>query len=44
MMPQGRSAAELTRTAAWLETACRDHGFRFAPRHHIDWFGHARGT
>jgi 7-carboxy-7-deazaguanine synthase len=44
MMPQGRSASELARTAAWLETACRDNGFRFAPRHHIDWFGHARGT
>jgi len=44
MMPQGRSAPELGRTAAWLEAACREHGFRFAPRHHIDWFGHARGT
>ena len=44
MMPQGRSAAELSSTAAWLESACRDHGFRLAPRHHIDWFGHARGT
>jgi 7-carboxy-7-deazaguanine synthase len=44
MMPQGRSACELTRTATWLEKACRDNGFRFAPRHHIDWFGHARGT
>lgn len=44
MMPQGRSAPELRRTSAWLETACRDHGVRFAPRHHIAWFGHARGT
>ena len=44
VMPQGRSASELRRTSDWLETACRDHGFRFAPRHHIAWFGHARGT
>ncbi len=44
MMPQGRSAPELRGTSAWLETACRDHGVRFAPRHHIAWFGHARGT
>lgn len=44
MMPQGRSAAELSRTADWLEPLCLDHGFRFAPRHHIGWFGHARGT
>lgn len=44
LMPQGRTAAELSHSAAWLEPACLEHGFRFAPRHHIAWFGHARGT
>jgi 7-carboxy-7-deazaguanine synthase len=44
MMPQGRTAAELATTGAWLEPACRRAGFRFAPRHHVAWFGAARGT
>jgi 7-carboxy-7-deazaguanine synthase len=44
LMPQGRDAGELARTGAWLEEECRRAGFRFAPRHHIAWFGHARGT
>ena len=44
LMPQGRGDEELARTAAWLEPECRRLGFRFAPRHHVAWFGHARGT
>lgn len=44
LMPQGRSATELARTAAWLEPECRRLGVHFAPRHHVAWFGHVRGT
>ena len=44
LMPQGRNAGELARTEAWLEGECRRAGFRFAPRQHIAWFGHTRGT
>jgi 7-carboxy-7-deazaguanine synthase len=44
MMPQGRSAAELTRVSAWLAPRCRAAGFHLAPRHHMAWFGTARGT
>jgi 7-carboxy-7-deazaguanine synthase len=44
MMPQGRTAAELARTTAWLEPACRHAGFRIAPRHHVAWYGGRRGT
>ena len=44
MMPQGRTAEELARQSAWLEKECRRSGFRFAPRHHIAWFGTKRGT
>ena len=44
MMPQGRSAAELAATTAWLGPACRRAGFHLAPRHHIAWFGATRGT
>jgi len=44
LMPQGRSDAELARVAAWLEPECRRLGVHFAPRHHVAWFGHTRGT
>ena len=44
MMPQGRTAAELAATTAWLDPACRRTGFHLAPRHHIAWYGTRRGT
>jgi 7-carboxy-7-deazaguanine synthase len=44
LMPQGRSTEELARTAAWLEPECGRLGVHFAPRHHVAWFGHVRGT
>jgi 7-carboxy-7-deazaguanine synthase len=44
LMPQGRTAEELAHAVAWLEPACHRAGFHLAPRHHIAWFGHARGT
>ncbi len=44
LMPQGRSIDELVRVSAWLEPECRRLGFHFAPRHHVTWFGHTRGT
>ncbi|NDC64489.1 MAG: 7-carboxy-7-deazaguanine synthase QueE [Planctomycetia bacterium] len=43
-MPQGRTDGELAGTTAWLAEECRRTGIRLAPRHHIAWFGHARGT
>lgn len=44
LMPQGRTAEELERTTAWLAGECLRIGARLAPRHHIAWFGNARGT
>jgi len=44
MMPQGRTAAELAATTAWLAAACRRAGFHVAPRHHVAWYGGRRGT
>jgi len=44
LMPQGRNAEQLARTTAWLEPECRRACFHLAPRLHIAWFGHARGT
>jgi organic radical activating enzyme len=44
LMPEGRSAAELDRTAAWLAGLCRDLGLRFADRLHIRLWGDRRGV
>ncbi len=44
LMPQGIDAATLAATAAWLEPASAREGLRFAPRHHLSWFGHTRGS
>jgi 7-carboxy-7-deazaguanine synthase len=44
LMPQGVDVDQLNRTAAWLEPFCREGGFHFCPRKHIEWFGLTRGT
>jgi len=44
LMPEGRTAAELDRTAAWLAETCRDLGFRFSDRLHIRLWGDRRGV
>jgi 7-carboxy-7-deazaguanine synthase len=44
LMPQGTNLEQLGRHAAWLKPYCREKGFRFCPRRHIEWFGLVRGT
>ncbi len=44
LMPQGIEAAELSRTAEWLEPYCQEQGLQFCPRRQIEWFGLVRGT
>lgn len=44
LMPQGTDEASLAATTSWLTTACQEAGLRLAPRHHLHWFGHTRGT
>jgi 7-carboxy-7-deazaguanine synthase len=44
LMPQGTSREELDRRAAWLIEVCKQHGFRYCPRLHIELFGNRRGT
>jgi 7-carboxy-7-deazaguanine synthase len=44
LMPQGTDAAHLTSIAEWLAPYCREHGFVFCPRKHIEWYGAKRGT
>ena len=44
LMPQGRTAEELSQRAAWLAEACAARGWSYCPRRQIEWFGAVRGT
>ena len=44
LMPEGTSRETLAARTPWLTALCRDRGYRFAPRLHIDWFGNKRGV
>ena len=44
LMPEGTTREALAARTAWLTRLCRDHGYRFAPRLHVEWFGHKRGV
>ena len=44
LMPEGRTAADLDRSAPWLAGLCRDLGFRFCDRLHIRLWGERRGV
>jgi 7-carboxy-7-deazaguanine synthase len=44
LMPQGTDQPALADIGRWLEPYCREHGFGFCPRKHIEWYGARRGT
>jgi 7-carboxy-7-deazaguanine synthase len=44
LMPQGISRDELDERGAWLVEVCKQHGFRYCPRLHIELFGNRRGV
>lgn len=44
LMPQGTTLEELNERADWLEPYCAEHGYRYCPRKHIEWYGFTRGT
>jgi 7-carboxy-7-deazaguanine synthase len=44
LMPEGTSAQELRRKAAWIGDVCKRTGFRYCPRLHIELYGNVRGT
>ncbi len=44
LMPEGRTPAEVARTAAIVAALCLEHGFRYTPRLHLDLFGGRRGV
>jgi 7-carboxy-7-deazaguanine synthase len=44
LMPQGVTREELDLRGPWLAEVCKEHGFRFCPRLHIELYGNVRGT
>jgi 7-carboxy-7-deazaguanine synthase len=44
LMPQGTTTEELARRGPCVAEVCKQHGFRYCPRLHIELFGNRRGT
>ncbi len=44
LMPLGTTREELAARGPWLAALCRERGFRFSPRLHIELWGDRRGT
>ncbi|HEV8293432.1 MAG TPA: 7-carboxy-7-deazaguanine synthase QueE [Tepidisphaeraceae bacterium] len=44
LMPEGIDSATLAQRGAWLADLCKQTGYRFCPRLHVELFGHTRGT
>ena len=43
LMPEGKNSALLHQRDAWLVEVCKEHGFRYCRRLHVDLFGGQRG-
>jgi 7-carboxy-7-deazaguanine synthase len=44
IMAQGKTSRELRNKARWIIELCKDYGYGYAPRLHIELFGNRRGT
>ncbi|MGE5611792.1 MAG: 7-carboxy-7-deazaguanine synthase QueE [Bacillota bacterium] len=44
LMPEGTTADILASRALWIVEVCKQTGFRYCPRLHVDLFGNRRGT
>ena len=44
LMPEGVDPAVLAERGRWLVEVCKQEGFRFSPRLHIEWWGNRRGV
>jgi len=44
LMPEGTEPERLRERGVWLAEICKDEGFRFSPRLHVDLYGNRRGT
>jgi 7-carboxy-7-deazaguanine synthase len=44
LMPEGTDVATLRARTPWLSEICKERGYRFCPRLHIELYGNTRGT
>jgi 7-carboxy-7-deazaguanine synthase len=44
LMPEGTDRDRLRERAVWLAEICKQEGFRFSPRLHVDLYGNRRGV
>ena len=44
LMPEGIETQALRERGQWLAEICKQEGFRFSPRLHVDLYGNQRGT
>jgi 7-carboxy-7-deazaguanine synthase len=44
LMPEGTDRDVLRERALWLAEICKDEGFRFSPRLHVELYGNQRGV
>jgi 7-carboxy-7-deazaguanine synthase len=44
LMPEGTDRETLAARGAWLAEICKEEGFRFSPRLHVDLWGNQRGV
>ena len=44
LMPEGTTVETLRARAGWLGELCKQHGYRYAPRLHVELYGNKRGT
>jgi 7-carboxy-7-deazaguanine synthase len=44
LMPEGIHAKALRERGVWLAEICKEEGFRFSPRLHVELYGNRRGT
>ena len=44
LMPEGTDIDRLRERAVWLAELCKEEGFRFSPRLHVDLWGNRRGV
>jgi 7-carboxy-7-deazaguanine synthase len=44
LMPEGTDRERLRERAVWLAEVCKEEGYRFSPRLHVDLYGNQRGV
>jgi 7-carboxy-7-deazaguanine synthase len=44
LMPEGTATDVLRERGVWIAEICKQYGFRFSPRLHVDLYGNRRGV